>query len=116
VEKMENTEKSTGQSNGPEKKFSTGAIQAAVWKNDGKSFKTGEPVEFNTVSLQRSYKDKQGNWKSTSSMRLNDLPRAALVLQKAYEYLVLKDSMVAGASSFSSFDINTKGVSEEAVM
>ena len=78
--------------NQPEKKFSTGAISATVWKNSGVS-KTGEATEFQTVSLQRRYTDKKGEWKSTSTLRINDLPRAALVLSKAYEYLTLKDTM-----------------------
>lgn len=73
----------------PEKKFSTGSVSATVWQNKGKS-KTGEEVSFRTVSFQRRYTDKEGNWKTTSTLRINDLPRGALVLQKAYEYLVLK--------------------------
>ena len=76
--------------NQPEKKFSTGALSATVWQNQGKSKTTGEAVTFRTVSFQRRYKDKEGNWQSTSNLRINDLPRAALVLQKAYEYLVLR--------------------------
>lgn len=75
--------------NQPEIKFSTGAISATVWKNTGIK-KTGEQTEFRTVALQRKYTDKKGEWQSTSSLRINDLPRAALVLNKAYEYLVLK--------------------------
>ncbi len=74
----------------PEKKFSTGAISATIWKNNGKSKKTGEPVEFRTIQIDRRYTDKEGNWQTTNSLRLNDLPKASLVLQKAYEYLVLK--------------------------
>lgn len=74
----------------PEKKFSTGAISATVWQNQGRS-KNGETVSFRTVSLQRRYKDKQGNWQSTTTLRVNDLPRASLVLDKAYEHLVLKE-------------------------
>lgn len=74
----------------PEKKFSTGAISATIWKNDGTSKRTGGPVEFRTVTLQRRYTDKEGNWQTSNSLRLNDLPKASLVLQKAYEYLVLK--------------------------
>jgi hypothetical protein len=82
---MENT------TNQPEKRFSTGAISATVWKNTGQSKKDGSSVEFNTITLQRRYTDKDGNWKSTNSMRINDLPKAALVLNKAYEYLVIKE-------------------------
>ncbi|MAE43179.1 hypothetical protein CMO93_05385 [Candidatus Woesearchaeota archaeon] len=76
--------------NMPEKKFSTGVLSATVWENQGKS-KTGEEVSFKTVTFQRRYQDKEGNWQTTNNLRLNDLPRASLVLQKAYEYLVMKD-------------------------
>jgi len=73
--------------NNPEKKFSTGAISATVWKNvrekDGKSF------EAHSVSLERRYTDKAGEWQTTKSLRINDLPKAALVLEEAYKYLVL---------------------------
>ena len=76
--------------NVPEKKFSTGVITATVWQNQGKG-RNGEPVSYRTVSLQRRYKDKNGVWQSANSFRVNDLPKAALVLQKAYEYLVLRE-------------------------
>lgn len=77
--------------NMPEKKFSTGALVATVWQNQGKG-NAGEEVSFRTVSFQRRYKDKNGAWQSTSSLRTNDLPKASLVLQKAYEYIVMKDT------------------------
>jgi len=77
--------------NKPEKKFSTGAITATVWKNNGTSKRDGSQVEFRTIQLDRHYKDKDGSWKSTNSMRVNDLPKAALVLNKAYEYLVMRE-------------------------
>ena len=76
--------------NVPEKKFSTGVITATVWQNQGKG-KNGEIVGYRTVSLQRRYKDKNGVWQSANSMRVNDLPRASLVLQKAFEYLVIRE-------------------------
>ena len=77
--------------NVPEKKFSTGVITATVWGNQGKG-KNGEQVVYRTVSLQRRYKDKNGVWQSANSLRINDLPKASLVLQKAYEYLVLRET------------------------
>jgi hypothetical protein len=83
------TNENTG--NQPEKRFSTGAITATVWKNGATSKKDGSPVEFNTITLQRRYTDKEGVWKSTNSMRVNDLPKAILVLNKAYEHLVIKE-------------------------
>ena len=82
--------------NMPEKRFSTGVISATVWKNAGVTQK-GEETEYRTVSLQRRYQDKAGSWQSTSSLRINDLPRASLVLNKAYEYIVLKETETAEA-------------------
>lgn len=80
------TQKSTG--NLPEKKFKAGAIQATVWLNKGQN-KKGEEVGYRSISLDRNYLDKDGKWQNTSSLRVNDLPKASIVLQKAYEYLVL---------------------------
>ncbi len=74
----------------PEKKFSTGAISTTIWRNEGIDKPTGEGIQFRSVVLERRYIDKEGNWQSTRSLRLNDLPKAILVLQKAYEYIVLK--------------------------
>ncbi|MFH2019949.1 MAG: hypothetical protein ABIJ34_00915 [archaeon] len=76
--------------NAPEKKFRSGGICATVWKNQ--SVKDGKVVEFRTVSFDRNYQDKEGEWNTTNSLRVNDLPRASLVLQKAYEYVALRET------------------------
>ena len=80
----------TGATNLPEKKFSTGGVVATVWNNEGKS-REGQQTSYHTVSFQRVYRDEAGQWQSTSSLRVNDLPKASLVLEKAYEYLVMKE-------------------------
>ncbi len=77
--------------NPPLKKFRAGAVCATVWQNHAKD---GDG-EYKTVSFERGYKDKDGVWKSTSSLRVSDLPRASLVLQKAYEYLALGEDAEA---------------------
>jgi hypothetical protein len=74
--------------NKPEIKFRAGGIAATVWKNQSKE------GEYRTVSFERSYKDKEGQWKTTSSLRLNDLPKACVVLNKAFEHLVLSGNEV----------------------
>ena len=76
--------------NKPEKRFTAGAVTATVWKNE-RSFE-GKETEFLSVSLQRSYKDKEDNWQHTNNLRVNDLPKAVLVLQKAYEYILMKNN------------------------
>lgn len=68
----------------PEHKTRIGAICVNVWKN------TTDKGDYNTIDMQRSYKDKDGNWKNTQSMRTNDLPKAVLALTKTYEYLLTK--------------------------
>lgn len=65
----------------PEKRFTSGLVKAAVWKNKSK---TGG--EFRTVSLNRSYR-KNGEWKNTNSFSADDLDKAIEVLKQAKEYL-----------------------------
>ena len=71
----------------PEKKFRAGAISATVWKNNAKR-KDGTEASFRTISLERCYKDANNNWQNTNSFRINDLPRAELVLRQAYEFAI----------------------------
>lgn len=67
-----------------EAKFQAGAVQATIFNNPGR-----EDTIFQTISIVRRY-NKDGEWKSSSSFRVMDLPKVALVAGKAYEYLVLK--------------------------
>lgn len=83
---LENKPKNT-----PEKKFSAGSIIVTVWNNSVIDEKTGNENYYKTVSFDRRYLNKQGEWKTSNSLRLNDLPKAVLALNKAYEYLVLKE-------------------------
>lgn len=83
------TGRPNGAPNKPLAKFKAGAVVATIWANSAQGA-TGEVV-YNSITLDRRYQDKNGQWQSTSSMRVNDLPKAALVLQKAYEHLVIKE-------------------------
>ena len=102
--KRESNEVNKMEGNIPEKKFSTGAISATIWKNTGKSKRTGEEVEYRSIQIDRRYKDKNDEWQSTNSLRVNDLPKAALVLTKAYEYLVLRDDKHASSEEEEAFE------------
>tara|TARA_Y100000310_G_C20179068_1_gene577262 strand:+ start:128 stop:460 length:333 start_codon:yes stop_codon:yes gene_type:complete len=82
----------------PERKFRAGAISATVWLNKGQRA-DGEETEYRTISLERSYTDKEGNWQSTNSFRINDLPKARLVLQRAFESIVLNEQELFNASA-----------------
>lgn len=70
----------------PVKKIAVGGIQVAIWENPGKD---GKP--FYSVSLDKRYKDSNNEWKSSSSLKATDLPKAILALEKAYEFMVLKE-------------------------
>jgi hypothetical protein len=74
----------------PEKKFKAGSVSATIWLNSGQDSE-GKLTQFRTIAFERSYLDKEGNWQSTNSLRLTDIPKGILVLNKAYEYLVLKE-------------------------
>ena len=76
--------------NKPELNVKVGSIFVAVWNNEGQK-PTGETTNYKTVSFERRYVDKDNNWKSTSQLRTNDIPKAILALQKAYEHLMLAE-------------------------
>ncbi|MBN2423178.1 hypothetical protein JXB41_08200 [Candidatus Woesearchaeota archaeon] len=88
IEKQGFSEKSV-KPNIPERKFRAGSVTATIWKNVVE--KENTPVEYRTISFERHYKDKNGEWQSSNTLRINDLPKAMLVIDKAYEYLVLKE-------------------------
>jgi len=77
------------ENNRPIKRYKAGAISVSVFRN-GKTI-NGKAVDFLSFQMQRAYKDRNGDWKNTSSLRVNDLPKAELLMKKAYEDVVMKD-------------------------
>jgi len=90
---MTNNVKNVSVGNMPMKKFSAGAISVSIWQNSGE--KDGRQYEYSSMSVDRAYKDKEGNWQHTGQLRTGDLPKAMVVLSKAYEFLVLKEKAQA---------------------
>ena len=74
----------------PEITFKIGAVRASIFRNT--AMRNGKEILFPKVLLEVRYKDKTGQWKGTNSLSLNDLPKAILALQKAFEYLMSKPS------------------------
>ena len=74
----------------PEVSFKVGAVRAAIFRNTIQ--RGAQTVSIGKVILEVRYKDKDGQWKSTHSMSANELPKAILALQKAYDYLMTKKS------------------------
>lgn len=69
----------------PEIVFRHGACSAAVFENE---YKRGDDAfTIKSVAFQHRYRDKNGEWQNSGSLRANDIPKAVLVLNKAYDYL-----------------------------
>jgi hypothetical protein len=70
----------------PEITFKVGAVRASIFRNVIAS--NGRLIPLPKVVIEVRYKDKTGKWQGTNSLSLNDLPKAILGLNKAYEYLM----------------------------
>jgi hypothetical protein len=62
----------------PAAKVSLYPVTAAIWRNE-----TAKGPAY-SVTVQRSYKDAEGNWKSSDSLNESDLLLAAKVLDLAH--------------------------------
>lgn len=72
----------------PEKVFRIGLCSASVFKNtiepkDGK----GQKRTVRNVNLQRRYQDDKGDWQTSTSFGLSDLPVAIRVLELAQAFV-----------------------------
>ena len=71
---------------GPLKKFRAGSVSRALWENEATV--SGKTVTMLKASVERRYRDKDGNWKSSSSFGRNEIPLAVYCLGKAFEAIV----------------------------
>ena len=74
----------------PEKSFKCGGCEAAVFENE--IVKGGKKLGIKKISFQKRYKNADGEWKSTGSLDVNEIPKAILVLFRAYEYVCSRNS------------------------
>ena len=70
----------------PERVFKMGAVRAAIFRNIIE--RGGQTVTIPKVVIEVRYKDKNGEWQRTNSLSLNEVPKAVVALEKAYEYLL----------------------------
>ena len=69
----------------PEIVFRHGTCSAAVFEHE---YKRGDDTfSVKSIAFQHRYRDKNGQWQNSGSLRANDIPKAILVLNKAYEYV-----------------------------
>ena len=70
----------------PVAKFVAGQVSAAIWENQISV--NGRPVTVLKASVQRRYKDRDGQWKSSTSFSRNEIPLAIYCLQKSFEKMI----------------------------
>ncbi len=69
-------------------------VSLAIWEKE--ETRNGRPVTLHTITLNKRYHDKGTNeWKDSSSFFPDDLPRLRLLLDKAYEHILLRDASPA---------------------
>ena len=73
----------------PIQKFRAGEVVATIWCNETEV--NGETIDVKSITVQRTYKDRNGDWKTTTSLKSGDLPKAMVVLGKAYEFISLRE-------------------------
>ena len=76
---------------GPLKKFRAGQITCALWENEAKV--NGRTVRMLKATVERRYKDKNGEWQNTSSFGRNDIPLVKYCLDRAFAHMVEKWSV-----------------------
>ena len=73
---------------GPESVFRDGAVNCKVWRNEKKG-DSGE--QFYSITVSRSYKDKDGNWRETNSFSKQDAVKLPALTAKAYDDLLSRE-------------------------
>ena len=74
----------------PEKTFRAGLLSASVFRN---TVTVGDEQRvIPKVTFQKRYRKPDGEWATTGSLDVHELPKAILVLEKAYEYLVSRET------------------------
>lgn len=83
----------------PEKVVKVGAVRASIFRNILQ--RNGQAIPIPKVVIEVRYRDASGQWKGTNSLSLNELPKAIMALQKAYDYLLSEKESSTGAPASS---------------
>ena len=73
--------------NQPVKKFRAGGVSASIWRNETEQ--NGRTVVNHSVSFQKRYRDRNGEWQTSDYFFRSELPALELVVRKAFEHLAL---------------------------
>ncbi len=66
--------------------FHAGSVRASIWENERDI--NGKTFTVRDLTFSKRYRDVNGEYKNTTKYSANDIPKAMLVLQKAYEQMV----------------------------
>ena len=80
--------------NQPLKKFRAGQVSCALWENE--VMMNGKAVTLLKATIERRYKDKNGDWKSGNSFGRNEIPLVKYCLDKAFETMIEEQSAQNG--------------------
>ena len=78
----------------PEKIYRIGPVSASVFVNEVET-ENGKRMMRN-VSLQRRYRDDQGEWRTSASLGLAELPQAITVLDWALKHVAREEAADQG--------------------
>ena len=71
----------------PLKKFRAGQVSCALWENEI-AVEDGRSVQMLKATVERRYKDKNGEWKSSNSFSRNEIPLVKYCLDKAFAAMI----------------------------
>jgi len=80
----------TNKENKPIATQRAGSLSVTAWNNKNKN-KDGKEFDSYSFVISRGYKDGE-EWKSTNSIRLNDIPKVIMLLEDAFRDIVKKSS------------------------
>ena len=74
----------------PTKRFSRGRCSVSIFFNE--AHKEGETIKIPKAVFQKRFRDKDGTWRSTTSLNVSDIPKAILCLNAAFDFLTISPS------------------------
>ena len=71
----------------PLQKFRAGQVTCAIWENE-MPLPNGGSKEVLKATVGKSYKDRNGEWKNSSSFSRNEIPLAEWCLDRAFSAML----------------------------
>ena len=78
----------------PLAKIRAGSVSCALWENQINV--NGTPKTVLEASIERRYKDRDGNWQSSTSFSRNEIPMAVFCLARAFDKIINEETASNG--------------------